>query len=74
VGIASAVNNGVARAAGLVAVAALPLLAGLPQDIGRDVGTLDRGFEVGMLICAGLFLACGITTWFGLPRVARIPS
>jgi EmrB/QacA subfamily drug resistance transporter len=74
VGIASAVNNGVARAAGLVAVAALPLLAGLPQDIGRDVGTLDHGFEVGMLICAGLFLACGITTWFGLPRVARIPS
>ncbi|WUH98521.1 MFS transporter [Spirillospora sp. NBC_00431] len=35
-GIASAVSNGVARTAGLIVVAALPLLAGLPQDAASD--------------------------------------
>jgi EmrB/QacA subfamily drug resistance transporter len=69
-GIASAVNNGVARAAGLVVVAALPLLAGLPQDAAEDPAALDRGYAASMLICAGLFLAGGIVSWFGLPRSA----
>jgi EmrB/QacA subfamily drug resistance transporter len=69
-GIASAVNNGVARAAGLVVVAALPLLAGLPQHIADDPAGLDRGFGTSMLICAGLFLASGLVAWIGLPALA----
>lgn len=70
-GIASAVNNGVARAAGLVVVAALPMLAGLPQDTAGDPTALDAGFGTSMVICAGLFLASGLVAWAGFPmRVA----
>jgi EmrB/QacA subfamily drug resistance transporter len=69
-GIASAVNNGVARAAGLVVVAALPLLAGLPQDAVDNPAALDRGFDVAMLICAGMFLLGGLVAWLGVPRAA----
>jgi EmrB/QacA subfamily drug resistance transporter len=69
-GIASAVNNGVARAAGLVVVAALPLLAGLPPDAADNPAALDSGFDTAMLICAGLYLAGGLVVWFGVPRLA----
>ncbi|MGH3681111.1 MAG: DHA2 family efflux MFS transporter permease subunit [Natronosporangium sp.] len=67
-GVASAVNNGVARAAGLVVVAALPLLAGLPSDAARNPAALDSGFDAAMLICAGLYLLGGLVVWFGVPR------
>ncbi|MEV0385768.1 MFS transporter [Nonomuraea sp. NPDC050643] len=67
-GTASAVGNGVARAAGLIVVAALPLLAGLPQDAANDPAALDRGFDAGMLICGGLFVLGGLIVWFGVPR------
>jgi Na+/melibiose symporter-like transporter len=72
-GVASAVNNGVARTAGLVAVAALPAIAGLPADITHDPVALDRGYAVSMLVCAGLFLAGGLVSWFGISgrRAAR---
>ncbi|OZM80813.1 MFS transporter [Pseudonocardia sp. MH-G8] len=66
-GIASAVNNGVARAAGLVVVAALPLFAGLPQDAADNPAALDRGFDLAMLICAGMFLLGGLVAWLGVP-------
>jgi EmrB/QacA subfamily drug resistance transporter len=69
-GIASAVSNGVARTAGLVVVAALPLLAGLPRDIAESPAALDRGFGTSMLICAGLFLTGGLVSWIGLPTFA----
>ncbi len=66
-GIASAVSNGVARTAGLVVVAALPLLAGLPQDLAENPTALNRGYGTSMLICAGLFLTGGLVSWIGLP-------
>lgn len=72
-GIASAVSNGVARAAGLVVVAALPLLAGLPQDAADNPAALNRGFDIGMLICAGLFVLGGLIVWFGIPHLPHDP-
>jgi len=64
-GIASAVNNGVARTAGLVAVAALPMLSGLPQDATEDPAALNRGFVISILVCAGLFLGAAVVAWRG---------
>lgn len=70
-GIASAVSNGVARTAGLIVVAALPLLARLPQGAAGDPVALDHGFDRGMLLGAGLFALGGLVAWFGLSGPGR---
>ena len=65
-GIASGVNNAVARAAGALAVAAFPLLVGLKGDGYADPAKLEPAFSKAMVLAAALFAVTGAIAWFGI--------
>ncbi|MEV7388774.1 MFS transporter [Streptomyces sp. NPDC091215] len=66
-GIASGINNAAARAASLVAVAGLPLLAGMGPEAYRSAAAFDAAFRRAMPICAGV-LVVGAALAFALVR------
>jgi hypothetical protein len=69
-GIASAVNNDVARAAALIAVALLPAAGGITGDAYRDPPVFSAGFHTASLISAGLCVAGGILAFFTIRNPA----
>jgi sugar phosphate permease len=76
-GRASGINNAAARAAGLIAVAALPLLVGMGPEAYRSATAFDDAFHRAMLLCAGvLVLGAGVAfaTVRPLPPGCRHPE
>ena len=62
-GVASAVNNEVARVAGLVAVAALPIAVGITAAAYRNPGRLTAGFHTAVVVAGLLCMAGGVLSW-----------
>jgi EmrB/QacA subfamily drug resistance transporter len=67
-GAASGVNNAVARAAQLLAVAALPVAVGLSGGEYADPAAFSDGYRGAALVCAGLFALGGLVSWLTVPR------
>jgi EmrB/QacA subfamily drug resistance transporter len=73
VGLASGVNNGVARTGSLIAVAAIPIASGLTGDAYTHAARLTTGYLEAMLMCGSLLLGGAIAAAVGVPgRPARV--
>jgi hypothetical protein len=69
VSVASGVNNAIARAASLTALAVIPGVAGLSEAVGPDA--ITSAFRTALVIAAALAAIASVVAYVGLPRRAR---
>ena len=71
VSVASGVNNAIARAAGLSALAVIPVVSGLTA--ATDPAEITHAFRVGLVITACIAAAAGPLAFFGLAPHVTAP-
>ena len=67
-GVSSAVNNDVARTAGLLAVAVVPLAAGLSTTSYDHPAALTSGFHTAVILSGSLCLTASVLSWATIRR------
>jgi predicted MFS family arabinose efflux permease len=77
-GVASAVNNEVARVGGLIAVAALPIAVGITTATYVHPAELTDGFQTAMVVSGFLAVGGGVLSWLTIrnpaPAAGRAPE
>jgi EmrB/QacA subfamily drug resistance transporter len=73
-GIASGVNNAVARAGPLLAVAALPIAVGLHGEEYADPVAFNDAYRMAMVVCAVLVAIGGVLSWLTIPATVLEPG
>jgi hypothetical protein len=73
-GIASGVNNALARSASLLGIGGIPVAAGLTGDSFQDPSRFDGGFRTAALACAVLFAVGGLLAGAAIRRPATSPA